>query len=45
MTLFEKEWAAMTPAQRKRAGKSISNMMGMPPKKKTATKRTSKKKR
>ncbi len=41
-TKFEQAFAKMTPEQRKRATKDISDMMGMPPKKKrkpTATKR------
>lgn len=33
-TLLEKEYEKMTPAQRKRATKAISDMMGMPPQKK-----------
>lgn len=45
MTKLEQEFAKMTPAQRKRANAAISDMMGMPPKKKTARKPTSTKKR
>ena len=41
-TKFEQAFAKMTPAQRKKVGKSIDDMMGMPPKKKV--KRTSNKK-
>ena len=47
MTPFEKAMMNMTPAQRKKANAGLSEMMGMPPKKKkatTKTKRTSKKK-
>lgn len=44
MTKLEKQYASMTPAQRKSATKAISSMMGMPTKKKSATKKTSKKK-
>lgn len=38
-TNFEKAFEKMTPAQRKRATKEISDMMGMPPKKKTGSKK------
>lgn len=41
-TLLEKEYEKMTPAQRKRATKAISDMMGMPQKKKTTTKKKGK---
>lgn len=44
-TAFEKAFEKMTPAQRKKATREISDMMGMPPKKKTATKKTTKKKK
>lgn len=37
MTKLEKQYANMTPAQRKKATKAISDMMGMPPKKKKST--------
>ena len=40
-TAFEKAFEKMTPAQRKKATAAISNMMGMPQKKKTSTKKTS----
>lgn len=43
MTKLEAEYAKMTPAQRKRATEAISNMMGMPPKKKKNTKKSSSK--
>lgn len=36
-TAFEKAFEKMTPAQRKKATKAISNMMGMPQKKKKTT--------
>lgn len=42
MTKLEKQYASMTPAQRKKATAAISEMMGANTKKKT--KRTSKKK-
>jgi len=38
-TKLEKEYAKMTPAQRKAATKAISDMMGMPKKKRTAAKK------
>lgn len=38
-TNFEKAFENMTPAQRKRATKAISDMMGMPQKKKTTKKK------
>ncbi len=42
-TAFEKAFEKMTPAQRKRATQAVSDMMGMPPKKKrTATKKKGK---
>ena len=41
-TKFEQAFAKMTPAQRKKATAAISDMMGMPPKKKV--KRTNTKK-
>ena len=43
MTKLEKQYAQMTPAQRKAANKAVSEMMGMP-RKKSATKKTTKKK-
>ena len=43
-TAFEKAFEKMTPAQRKKATAAISDMMGMPSKKKTAKKTTKKKK-
>jgi len=43
-TNFEKAFEKMTPAQRKKASAEISNMMGMPIKKKTATKKKTSKK-
>jgi hypothetical protein len=42
MTKLEKQYASMTPAQRKKATAAISDMMGMP-KKRTSTKRGKKK--
>lgn len=42
MTKLEKQYATMTPAQRKKATSAISDMMGMP-KKRTSTKRSKKK--
>lgn len=38
MTNFEKAFQNMTPAQRKKVSKQVSDMMGMPPKKKSAGK-------
>ena len=44
MTPLEKAYAKMTPAQRKRATAEISAQMGMPPKKKSSTTKSRKKK-
>ena len=44
-TKFEQAFAKMTPAQRKKATAAISDMMGMPPKKKTVSKKTDKKRK
>ena len=44
MTKLEREYAKMTPAQRKKATAAISDMMGMPPKKKSSTAKGRKKK-
>lgn len=42
-TNFEKAFEKMTPAQRKKATKAVSEMMGMPTKKKRTAKTAKKK--
>lgn len=44
MTPLERKFAKMTPEQAKRAMEAISDQMGMSQKKKTAAKKTTKKK-
>ena len=44
MTKLEKQYAKMSPAQRKRTTAAISDMMGMPKKKVSAAKNSRKKK-
>ena len=44
MTKLEKQYAQMTPAQRKKATAVISDMMGMPTKKKSSASKSRKKK-
>lgn len=44
MTKLEQAYAKMTPEQKKRANAAISEMMGMPPKKKSTGKKTNKRK-
>ena len=44
-TAFEKAFEKMTPAQRKKATQEVSDMMGMPPKRSTGKKATTRKKK